>query len=149
MLLSLKVALPRSASRLSSRLFVLQPSSSTFVFNLRQSVFLFSFPLGLRGFSSTRLTSFPLLPLRDFIGFFSIFRFSSPVSRQGWEVFHRKIKLVFLLSFPTGFGRFFINLGSWFFLLTFLSLRGGFFNHFSFSSDTCHLNSYTLNGARV
>ena len=33
-------------------------------------------------------------------------RFSSPVSRQGWEVFHRLIKLVFLLSFPLGSGGF-------------------------------------------
>ena len=39
--------------------------------------------------------------------------FSSSIFRQGWEIFHWLIKLIFLLNFPTEFGRFFINLKSW------------------------------------
>ena len=45
--------------------------------------------------------------------FLKISRFSSPISRQDWEIFHRLIKLVFFLSLSTRFGRFFINLESW------------------------------------
>ena len=44
--------------------------------------------------------------------FLKISWFYSPISHQGWEVFYRLIKLVFLLSFSTRFGRFFINLES-------------------------------------
>ena len=73
------------------------------------------FCLGWEVFSLTHFVSF-LLGLKAI--FKKIFRFSSPVSHLDWEVFDQLIKLVFLLSFPLGFGRFFINLGSWLSLLS-------------------------------
>ena len=86
-------------------------------------------PTGLGGFSSTHLDRLSLaFPQGIFKGLFSISRFSSPVPRLSWEVFHRLISFLscsasrpfsgrsfgFPPPSPVRVGRFFIDRSSWF-----------------------------------